>query len=170
MLESSSLLISPWQNDPSRGGWIRPIADGDTAAALGLVCARAPATYSWLRWIRTQRLEVLEGDDAALLMTLISPWGLARSWHVQDAEERTVGTVYPLLLVDSEGGRRGFLDRTDPLHGRVLSTESRTLADYERKRNRGTLLRFAADLEPNPFLRMLLLAAVLVQDPRAHTS
>src|SRR5437899_536914 len=111
MLESSNLLVLPWQHAPSRGGWIRPIADGDTAAALGFVCARGPAKRSWLSWLRGQRLEVLEGDDAALLMTLARSWGFSRCWDVHDAEERAVGSVYPLLLVDSESGRRGFVDR-----------------------------------------------------------
>jgi hypothetical protein len=166
MLESSSLLILPWHDDPSRGGWIRLIADGATTTALGLVCARAPAAASWLSWLRGQRLEVLEGDDAALLMMLIRPWGLSRAWQVQDAEERAVGTVHPLQLVDSEGGRRGIVDRQDSKHGRILGAESQALAHYEVKPDHAAVLRFAADLEPNPFLRMLLLAGVVLQEPR----
>jgi hypothetical protein len=168
MLESSSLLIFPWKNDPARGGWIRPIAEGETGAALGLVSLDAPASRSWFNWLLPRHLEVLEGDDNALLMTLIRRWGLSRSWELHDAEEQRVGTVYSRVLVESEGGRRGFLDRTDPHHGRIVGPESQTLAEYEAKPGPAVLLRFAADLEANPFLRMLILAGVLVQERMPH--
>ena len=51
----------------------------------------------------------------------------------------------------------------------MLGPDSRTLAEFDVKPEGTTVLRFAADLEANPFLRMLLLAGVLVQDPRPNT-
>jgi hypothetical protein len=171
MLEASSLLIHPWQRtgegpgDERPGGWSRTVQDGATSAALGAVRWQGPPRRGWLDWLRGQRLEVLETEDAALLMTLVRPWGLSRQWDVYDAEERRVGTVHPPALLDSDGGRRGYLDRHSETRGKIVETGSRPLADYERRSDEVTLLQFAPDLEANPFLRMLVLACVVVQEP-----
>jgi hypothetical protein len=161
MLESVSLTISSWRPDPARDGQSRSIADGTTQAMLGLV--HAPPSDPWLGWLRSRRLDVLEGEDAAFLMTLIRPWGLARAWRVYDAEERNVGTLHARQLVDSEGGARGFIDSAQPGSGCVLGPQSQTLAEYDTESDGTTRLQFAADLEANPFLRMLLLGAVVVR-------
>src|SRR5438270_807462 len=107
MLESASLLIQPWQPGDGGSGWTRTVCDESTSARLGMIRCAAPARPAWLSWLRGQRLEVLETDDAALLMTLVQRWGLTRRWDVYDAEDRRVGTLYPPVLFDSDGGRRG---------------------------------------------------------------
>ncbi len=165
MLEAASLLISPWQPDGGRSpGWSRPIADARTGASLGKACLAAPAGGAWLDWLRGRRVEVLETDDAALLMTLARPWGLSRRWEVYDAEERRVGTIYPAFLLDGEGEHRAVIDGRGR-GGKVFGAAGELLAEYGPAAGRATQLAFAASLEPNPFLRMLLLAAVLVQEP-----
>jgi hypothetical protein len=165
MLEASSLLIHPWHigNGPT-DGWARLVLDGTTSASVGRIRWIGPADGGWFAWLRGRRLEVLETDDAALLMTLIQLWGLSRHWDVRDAEERRVGTFYPPVLLDSEGGRRAYVESVDPMQGKVLSPSACVLAEYERMPNQTTVLRFAADLEANPFLRMLIVAGVIVQE------
>jgi hypothetical protein len=165
MLEASSLLIHPWHigNGPT-AGWARLVLDGTTSAAVGRIRWTGPPDDAWFAWLRGHKLEVLETEDAALLMTLVRPWGLSRQWDVQDAEERRVGTLYPPVLLDSEGGRRACVESVDPTHGKVLNPSACVLAEYERMPNQSTLLRFAADLEANPFLRMLIVGGVIVQE------
>jgi hypothetical protein len=165
MLEIGSLLICPWeQADADSGGWCRPVADGASAARLGCVRWLGPPERSWFDWLRGQRLEVLETEDAALLMTLVRSWGLSRAWDVYDAEERRVGAIALPILLDSEGGRRAYVDRSDRHSGRILSPAARVMADFTRQPDDATLIQFAADLEPNPFLRMLLLGSVLTEE------
>jgi hypothetical protein len=163
MLESSTLLIHPWQADGPTT-WARPIVDGGSSAPLGLIRYVGPASRTWLGWLHSRRLDVLETEDAALLMTLLRPWGLFRLWDVYDAEERRVGSFYPPLVLDCDGSRRAVLESEGYGHGRLVSPPARPLAEYERRPDRSTRLQFAADLEPNPFLRMLLLGAVLAAD------
>jgi hypothetical protein len=168
MLETASLLIHPWQHTGDHG-WSRLVVDAATASALGRVGWLGPPERSWFDWLHGQRLEVLETDDAALLMTLVRSWGLTRWWDVYDAEERRIGTIAPPVLLDSEGGRRAYLDRADRHNGRLLSPEPRILADYARQSDEAILLRFSPDLDANPFLRMLLLGCVLIDEVPPRT-
>jgi hypothetical protein len=163
MLEASTLLVHPWLTNGSRCA--RAVADGTTSATLGRVRWVGPPAQAWFRWLRGHRLEVLETEDAALLMTVERPWGLTDRWDVCDADDRRIGTICPPVLLDNEGGRRAYLDRQDSQCGKVLDPSGRELAGYERRSDRGTFVHFASDLEPNPFLRMLVLGAVLVQEP-----
>lgn len=163
MLEIASLLIHAWQYTDA-DGWNRTVVDGTTAALLGRVRWLGPPERSWFDWLRGQHMEVLETEDAALLMTLVRSWGLTRFWDIYDAEERRIGTIAPPVLLDSEGGRRAYLDRADRDHGRMLNSASRVLAEYARQGVAATAVRFAPELEPNPFLRMLLLGCVLVEE------
>jgi hypothetical protein len=163
MLEIASLLIHPWQYTGAVG-WSRRVVEAATGAPVGRVRWLGPPERSWFDWLRGQRLEVDETEDAALLMTLVRSWGLSRLWDVYDAEERRIGTIASPVLLDSDGGRRAYLDRADRWHGRMLSPESRVVAEYAQHGHAATHLRFAGDLEANPFLRMLLLGCVLIDD------
>jgi hypothetical protein len=165
MLEAPSLLIHPWHNSNGvQHGWSRLVLNGATSASLGSIRWIGPPRDAWFASLRGHRLEVLETDDAALLMMLVRPWGMTRMWHVWDAEERRVGMVYPPVLMDGEGSRRGYVDAVDHTCGMVLDPSARVLAEFERTTDWITMLRFAADLEPNPFLRMLIVAGVIVQE------
>jgi hypothetical protein len=167
MLDASSLLIHPWQNGSTAlPGWSRAVLDGTTATPLGRVRWSGPPRGAWFAGLRGHRLELLETEDGALLMTLIRPWGLWRLWELWDAEDRRVGTIYPPILLDGDGGRRGYMDAEDRMHGKILNPTAHVLAEFERRNDQVTVLRFAADLGPNPFLRMLLLGGVIVQEPQ----
>jgi hypothetical protein len=172
MLEAPSLWIHPWQRTGAvPRNWTRLVTDGSTSAALGRVNWLGPPERSWFDWLRGQRLEVLETDDAALLLTLVRPWGLSRLWDVYDAEERRVGSIAALMLLDGEGDRRGYLDRHDHIGGRILDPTSHLLAEYGQRPDQVTQMRFAPGQEINPFLRMLLLGCVLTQQvPPPHAA
>jgi hypothetical protein len=164
MLEASSLLIHPWRRpDEDPRAWSRAIADGDSSAALGRARWRSPPEPIWLGWLRSQGMEVLETEDAALLMMLVRPWGVARFWDVYDAEERRVGTIAGRMLLDTEGGRRAFLDPAERGACRILDPSARLLGEWVRQADGLTRLRFAGDAAPNPFLRMLLLGYALTR-------
>ena len=161
MLERTSLLLPPWgpaADDP--GGWTRPVVDGAGAYAGRVRTAGGPG-WAWISWFRPQRLEVLETADDALLMVLIRTWGLARSWEVYDAEERHVGGVYPPALVDSDGFRRGLVRLDGPTRGVVTPPAETHLARFEAADGQALRVDFAPDSDPNPFLRMLILAAAV---------
>jgi hypothetical protein len=167
MLERAELLLLPWTLDtPDPDAvWVRHVLDGATLATLGLVRG-ASLRPSWRTWFRAQRLEVLETEDAALLMTLVRSWGWSRLWSIYDAEDQHVGSLYPPALFDAEGLRRGDLHMESALRGEILGPTGQRLAEIEERNATEALrLRFAADLEPNPFLRMLLLAAALILQP-----
>jgi hypothetical protein len=163
MLEALSLVIHPWQAGDGQAP-VRPIIDGATRARLGMVRWLGRKERSWFEWLRGQRLEVLETDDGALLLTVVRPWGLAPRWEVYDAEERLVGMITYPALMDSERGRRGTFIRQGPGCGRIVGPDAQPLAEYAVGHDRATLLRFAPRLEPNPFLRMLLLGGVLARE------
>lgn len=160
MLESSCLLFSPWTPDAD-GLWRRVVADGETAGALGQVRYREPARRSWFAWLRACRLEVLETEDAALLCSSVRSWGLLQLWDVYDAEDRRVGSIYPPSLLDGEGLRCGYTRLDDEQSGAVISPTGSLLAEFAVAAEGVLRLRFAPDLRPDPFLRMLLLADAL---------
>lgn len=166
MLESASLLLLPWTLEagiPETGACTRGVLDGTTAAPLGLVRS-AGLSRSWLTWLWPYRLEVFETEDAALLLTLTRTWGLLRMWDLYDADGNRVGSIYPPVLLDAEGLRRGYLHLREQ-RGEFLGLAAQRLADFEIDATAALHLHFAADLEPNPFLRMLLLGAALTLQP-----
>jgi hypothetical protein len=164
MLEHPSLFLRPWAPEPSDAnpaGWRRNIDDGRTGAPLGAVRWSGRVDSPWVAWFRSQRLEVFETDDDSLLLVVVQPWGLLRLWDVYDADEQRVGSVYPPVLLDGEGLRRGYL-RRDGDHGQILAaTSGGTLAEFDARGHDGLRVTFADEDEPNPFLRMLLLAGLL---------
>ena len=98
-------------------------------------------------------------DDASHLMTLVRSWGITRTWNLYDADDRHIGSIGPSRLVDANGERRGTLDADQ-----ILDANRQTLATFRKLTTLKAEVTFAADREANPFLRMLLLAAILVQD------
>ena len=163
MLEHSTLLLHEWTRSPTPDGqtWVRPIADS-AGRRLGFVRHQKLAAMSWLFWLRKIRLDVFETDDASHVMTLTRSWTLFPIWELHDAEDRHVGSVYPKSLVTCDGDVLGYLELHASEQGRILDPAGHALARVG-KRGGVQELNFAGD-SVNPFLRMLVLSAVLALD------
>lgn len=167
MVERAELLIEPWRwltpgalPGCEQAGWGRPIIDPATDAPLGFV--RAVRLRPW-RWLTAHRLDVLETEDASLLMSLRHPWlGLGR-WHVVDAENRRLGIVQLPHVLDGDRGRLGNVETDGETH-RFRRVSGEVCATYETS-ERGLAVCHAVDADPNPFLRMVILGAALALDP-----
>ena len=97
-------------------------------------------------------------------MTVTRAWGLIGIWNVDDAEDRHVGTIYARSIVTSEGERLVTIERDHSDTRRLLDIDGRLLATIACK---DTALELACTpaLEPNPFIRMLVLGSLLSQMP-----
>jgi hypothetical protein len=176
MLEQRQLLLGPWVLVPPDEGSAsgrRPVLDAATGAPLGHVCWQASHVPAWLAWLAQPVLAVYETEDASLVCTVRRLVGLGSSWKVADADDRAVGLfrhvgvrgpvnepcrgVPAVQLADPSGHR---FARFDPGPGRFVSERGDELATLGRS-EKGHVLTFARRSEGNPFVRMLLLAAVL---------
>lgn len=163
MLEKSGLLILPWTAVEGSANplWTRAIRDAANDGPLGLAQTAAPATTRQ-SWWRGWSMQVLEGPDAALLMTVYRPFGILRMWQVLDAEEHRTGSFYRQLLCD--GVTHPFAQLRDGRPGKrrpFVGKSGIELGSWEVRADGSGRLSFA---EPfNPFLRMILLAKVLAE-------
>jgi hypothetical protein len=164
---------------------IRDTADGNY---LGL--ARRRSVGKWLG--KRRAVEVLEDEDASLLFTVQRCFGWPRRWAVLDADGRRIGTVrpgpfawpdalvqrwdlgrppaqgkprYPGTLVEDwyghllawvEDPRARAVARLVARDGQVMGTVTLVGPD--------TVVEFEAVPESNPFWKMALLSALLVDD------
>lgn len=149
MLEACQLLIRD-------GAKTRPIVDAASAAPLGF--ARWARPRSW--WQRGPLLEVREQQDSPLLFTVQRSWFPERSFQVRDAEGRVVGSVIGLYVKDRRGQRVARLCPEGD-GGVFKNGLNRELASWSIK-TAGRELRFRDEVWTEPFIKMLLLAAVLI--------
>jgi hypothetical protein len=166
MLEHASLFIHGWTRSIQADGleaWTRSIVDAD-GRQLGFVAYQRLAANSWLFWLRKIRLDVYETEDASHLLSLMRSWTMRSIWDLYDAEERHIGCIYPKSLVASDGSLLGFLDMETRNQGRILDHAGGVLATFTRCASR-IELTFASEPTGNPFLRMLMLGAILALDP-----
>jgi hypothetical protein len=129
------------------------IEDAATGEALGTARRRAPVR----RWLPLPSvLEVRETEDAPLVFTVRRALSVWPRFEVCDADGRTVGSVAGQLVIDRNGqflaalGADGVFRARD---GDALAQAVRTPWSVE--------IRFAQAPAPDPFVRMLLLAAML---------
>jgi hypothetical protein len=168
MLDYTTLLIHPWTQSAQPDGsiaWIRQIAE-IAGRPLGFVRLDRRSADSWFFWLRQLRLDVFETEDASHLMSLKRSWTLRTIWELHDAEERHVGYIYPKSLVASEGGMLGFLEFQGRGQGRILDHAGHALAQFSASEADEARVTFTPAPEVNPFLRMLILGAVLALDPK----
>jgi hypothetical protein len=148
--------------------WLPP-ADGPVARTIA-AAAGGPALGSarWLGrpgpwWWPLARplLEVREDDDEPLLFTVRRCWGLTCRYEVCDADGQRVGLLSGSSLRDCFGSRLA-MRRIDGPGGEVfLDPKGRLLAEVQAE-GKGLRLRFGEAVAGNPFAKMVLLAAVLV--------
>lgn len=167
MLENGTLLLRACTAPPG-------VADG---AAAALEPARAvfdaltgePLGFAgwrrggmWPRWLARPVLEVRESDDAPLVFTVHGLWGLLGRWEVRDADGNTLGVLCGPLIKDRFGRNLALWEPPGRSVGRARDGEGRELMTVMATPD-GTRVAFAAGAERNPFLKMLLLAAALVE-------
>ena len=167
MLEAGQYLIGDWR--PASGGaengaCCRDVLHAATRERLGRVHSPSAPKRGWTRWLRSYRLELRETEDDSLLLVLNRPWRILRLWDIYDADDQCMGSVYPPSILDEDGVRRAFVDRSMSGRGRIVSAEGRLLAELDSGDGNELRVRFADDLEENPFLRMLLLASAIALD------
>jgi hypothetical protein len=169
MLENGPLLLSPCTAFPgvapgAEAAALEParaVLDALTGTPLGFAGWRRPRRGLWPRWLSRRVLAVHETDDAPLLFTVHNRWGLSASWEVRDADGNLLGVLIGPLVKDRFGRdlalceRRAGVGRAHDADGRELMTVTDTAE--------GLRVAFGADAEGNPFLKMLLLAAALVE-------
>jgi hypothetical protein len=146
MLECQVLLIHPLD-----AAGRRVLADASSGATLGYA--------QWRRSGFRAVLAVHELDDEPLVFTLRRWWLLLGRRVVCDAEGQIVGLVDRTGIQDRWGCR---LASWEPGENRFRGKEGQSLAVLEHTRE-GCRLTFSSELEGEPFLKMLLLAAVLVE-------
>jgi len=149
MLEHRMLLVRP-----RTASAVQTIVDGDSGAPLGF--ARWEAEESaWRRFFGRRLLAVHEHEDEPLLFTIRRAWSLLPRREVRDAEGQVIGSLLGRLVHDHFG--RTIAARQG---GLFLSPNQRPLAETTTTVD-GLRVLFSAEIAGEPFIKMLLLAAVL---------
>src|SRR5262245_42885727 len=162
MLEQPSLDLRPWSKAARPAERVRAVWAG--GEQVGMVRQAAPGAPPWLGWLARRTLEVYELPDSSLVFALRRAWGWPGRWNLLDAEDRLVGTLRGRAMLDGSGNLLAVIESPDAGgRGRFLSIQGRELGEYARERE-GVRVPVAAAREGNPFARMMLLGAVLVQD------
>ncbi|MFN4261803.1 MAG: hypothetical protein ACK4RK_21185 [Gemmataceae bacterium] len=164
MLETTRWLLFPWQvaGTPasSQRGWFRTIAEADSGKPLGRAYWRPSRLPRWLVWLGQPELVVVETEDESHLCTL--RWSWSRGWQLWDAEERYVGIIRPSHLRDPYGYCLAWLQRGTGSRLRIQTPEGQILAAAIPS-GKGLEVSLAERVAADPFTKMLLLAAVLVE-------
>jgi hypothetical protein len=119
---------------------------------------------SWLG-LAPQRLEICESEDASLLATLEHGSLAFGHWHVLDAEQSRVGGIVGAHIIDERGFRLATLWDDGPGRSIIRGRSDRVFTRLETTAGGGTLIRFEENVDVNPFLRMVLLGACVLQRP-----
>ncbi|MSU76898.1 MAG: hypothetical protein EXS16_02265 [Gemmataceae bacterium] len=167
MLEHPSLRLRQWSKSADTEGeptWLRPIADAD-GKRLGAVRLRGVPASSWFSWLRSARLNVVEGDDDSELMQMRQSWSLFNVWELSDAEDMHVGSVYARTLISSVGDCLAYVSKVDSTHVRIVDPAGIEIAGIRVCESNTVELTFNATQTTNPFLRMMLLACAIAMDP-----
>jgi hypothetical protein len=159
MLEHPSLLIVPGKADAGRASIVDPFS----TVALGSVRCRAAGPLAWLCWWSRTTLAVHESDDEPLLLTMRQRLG---SWLVRDAEEHPVGRIHGRHLFDAFHQPLAELHREEGTGISQYRDGEQELAIVMREEE-GLRVTFQPGPRDNPFVKMVLLAAVLVHNWKA---
>lgn len=166
MLVQPELRIGPWrrvaQSESSAPGWLRWIDAAAGTDHLGMVrLVRGPSWFG----LGPQRLEICETADASLVAALERRWLAFGRWQVFDAEHCRVGGLVGAHVLDEQGSRWATLWQDGPARHTIRGRSGRVFAQLEAMPDGSTHFCPADDLDANPFLRMVLLAACVLQTP-----
>jgi hypothetical protein len=107
-------------------------------------------------------LAVHEDDDAPLLFTVHRRWSLFGRWEVRDADGNVLGVLSGPFIKDRFGRHLARWERSAGGLARACDGEGRELLTVAQTAE-GTRVAFAPGAEGNPFLKMVLLSAALVE-------
>ncbi|MCS6852134.1 MAG: hypothetical protein NZ700_13310 [Gemmataceae bacterium] len=166
MLESSCLRLCPWADTPHSSAGLptapcRDIVHGATNSRLGFVYRR-PTRLPFLKPIA---LELYEGDDASYLCSVRRSWCLPFGWRVRDAEDKVVGSISGSWILDAGDRPVAFLRHASAAKVSFCGIDGAEWAELTRQ-DGGGVFTFTGVPDDNPFLRMLLLAAAVLQADR----
>jgi hypothetical protein len=151
LLEQQALWLGPPAAAPRELRGAGGVAVGE---------ARPTGRRGWWPWSPVVLLTVHETHDCPLLCTLVRRGWLSPVIEVQDADDRTVGTIDGDALRDRFGCVWARVSAAGG-HGEVRHEVSgRCLAEWQEEG--GRQLRFRPDVQTDPFAKMLILAAALV--------
>jgi hypothetical protein len=150
LLEQAALTLRP-PGSPAEPVWL------EDAAGTPVGFARRVERPWWLRWLGPT-LAIHEALEEPMVFQVRRLWTVLPRWRVVDAENETVGTVTGGWLLDR--WERPILRRRGPgvfetLDGQVAAGQSRA---GEREQ-----VNFHPPIQHEPFHKMLVLAAVLVE-------
>jgi hypothetical protein len=137
------------------------IEDPVTSQLLGVARWQRPSRRSWLSWLRWPLLLVHEAGDEPLVFTVQRCWGVARYWEICDADHHLVAVARGPWLFDRFGDCLAwtrFLADGCQLNGR----DGVELAHWIRS-GEELQLTFAEEVRGEPFVKMALLGAALVE-------
>lgn len=161
MLEQACLVAHPWIRADATTLWTRRITDS-AGAYLGFVRLEPPLP-GWFAWFRSLKLSVFETEDASHLMTVTRPWAFSRIWDVYDAEDVPVGMIALQVLFASDRTFLGKVKREADGARAVRDPSEKVLATI-RRAEQCSEISFTLGTLSNPFLRMMLLAALIAQE------
>lgn len=166
MLECQALTLSTWQwATPAKlpilptAGWVCFVHSVDPGALLGFARVVRGATGLGLL---PRRIDVCETEDASLLLSLEHGWFRFGHWDIVDAERTRVGGVVGRHLLDDQGLRLATIWNDGPVTRAIRDRGGKALAQLETAAGGAIGLRFANDLDLNPFVRMVLLGAAIL--------
>ncbi len=178
MLEERQLLLGPWSRPAADRTGVaasrrRTVFDAATQAPLGHVCWRPDEVPAWLAWLARPRFEIYETDDASLLFTVQRVRGPWSYWKVTEADDRLVGYCWHRAAARAPFDAQ-LANASGSVFARLVPEPGNGSGCFRlgggdelgaiRPGASGWLLSFSPRSAGNPFVRMLLLAAVLPLD------
>jgi hypothetical protein len=179
LLEHQALLLAihDGQQGSVTNECVGPILDPDTLRSLGHVRV-APPPWPWFPQVGLPSLRVCEGEDDSLVFTLERLWPVPL-WIVRDADGKRVGHLHWVpamrLRFRAASGRTATAVRGTAIESTSAVDSSTRNGLRHRFANRdgqdwgnlrrcddGWRLEFGAELQDEPFGKMLVLAAALV--------
>jgi hypothetical protein len=155
MLEQRVLLVQPRTTAGTQ-----PILDAESGRPLGFACWWPAPAGPWWRRLAPAVVAVHEQEDEPLVFTVRRAWSLWPRREVRDADGHPVGSLRGGRIHDASGRPVAELTAADGSGERAF--RGRGGRELARLASRPESLRLAFNPDvKDPFVRMLLLAAVL---------
>lgn len=154
MLEHAVLLIAR-----DKASSRREILAADRGEPIGYALWHVPR--GWCRFLGRSVLAVHEREDDPLLCTIRRSWSLLPWYEVRDADDQRIGRMLGPVVQDGEEQRLALCCADGPRQALFQTPTGIPLARLEREQE-ADRLTFEAVIEKEPFMKMLLLGAVLL--------